>query len=197
MINTLTYILPENNFYKEVYHKTQIVIGHNSRKDMRHYYTWINRRNGNYKKTATYSIDKDGTIYQHYDPKYYSDFLGCDQDKCNISIMLVNEGWLKLNEMNVFVDWLGHTYSKNIDLIEKNWRNHKYWVMYTEEQFNSLKYLVGHLCDEFGIETDFIGNNVYNENADLFKGITFRSNYFKDITDVSPAFELEKITQNG
>jgi hypothetical protein len=192
-INNTTYPLLENNFRKEVYQKTQIVVGGSGRKDMRHYYGWINRRNGNYKKTATYTIDKDGKIYEHYDPKYYSDFLGCEQDKCNISVVLVNEGWLKLNEMNVFVDWLGHTYSKNNGLLEKNWRNHKYWVKYTDEQFDSLKYLIEYLCNQFHIQYDFMGHNVYDENADIFKGVTFRSNYFKDITDVSPAFDLEKI----
>ena len=56
---------------------------------MRHFESWINRRNGNYKKTTPFTIDVDGTIYQHYDPKYYSDFLNCEQDKCNIPIILV------------------------------------------------------------------------------------------------------------
>jgi len=193
MINEISYLLGENNYYKQTYEKTQIVVGHNNRKDMRHYHSWINRRNGGYKKTATFSIDKDGSIYKHYDPKYYSDFLGCEQDKCNISIVLVNEGWVKLNDMNVFVDWLGHTYSKNSDLLEKNWRNYKYWIKYTEKQFDSLNYLINHLCENYNIKNKFIGHNVYDENIDLFKGITFRSNYFKDITDVSPAFEFEKI----
>ena len=197
MVNKTTYPLSENNFYKEIYEKTQIVIGHNSRKDMRHYYTWSNRKNGNYKKTAPYSIDKEGNIYEHFDPKYYSDFLNNEQDKCNISIVLVNEGWLKLNDMNVYVDWLGHTYSKSIEPLNKNWRNYKYWSKYTDKQFESFNYLIEYLSNEFNIEKNFIGHNVYDENIDLFKGVTFRSNYFKDITDVSPAFEFEKIKQNG
>ena len=37
MINSLTYPLDEKNYYKEVYQKTQVVIGHSGRKDMRHY----------------------------------------------------------------------------------------------------------------------------------------------------------------
>ena len=45
----------------------------------------------------------------------------------------------------------------------------------------------------FKIPKEIIGNNTYNEDVDIFKGIAFRSNYFKDITDVSPAFEVEKI----
>jgi hypothetical protein len=110
---------------------------------------------------------------------------------------LVNEGWLKLNDMNVFVDWLGHTYSKSIEPLNRNWRNYKYWSKYTDKQIESLNYLVEYLCNEFDIEKKSIGHNVYDENVDLFRGITFRSNYYKDITDVSPAFEFEKLLQNG
>jgi hypothetical protein len=192
-IDKKNYILKEDNYIKEVYQKTQIVIGHSGRKKMRHFESWINRRNGKYKKTAPFTIDIDGTIYQHYNPKYYSNFLDFEQDKCNIPIVLVNQGWLKLNDMNVYVDWLGHIYSKNIDPLEKNWRDHKYWAKYTEEQFISLKELIDYLSKEFNINRRVINNNVYDENVDLFKGITFRSNYSRVLTDVSPAFEIEKI----
>jgi N-acetyl-anhydromuramyl-L-alanine amidase AmpD len=192
-IDKKTYKLNDTNFYQEIYTKTQIVVGHTGRKDMRHFDAWLNRRNGKYKKTAPFTIDKDGTIYQHYDPKYYSDFVGDEQDKCNIAITLVNQGWLKLNEMNKYVDWLGHIYSKETKIVEKSWRDYRYWVQYTEEQHDSLKKLVQFLCKEFNIENNIINNNVYDENVDLFKGITFRSNYSKNLTDVSPAFEIEKI----
>lgn len=192
-INKKDYILKETNYHKKVYQKTQIVVGHSGRKKMRHFDAWVNRRNGNYKKTSPYTIDIDGTIYQHYDPKYYSDFLNCEQDKCNISITLVNQGWLKLNDLNVYVDWLGHIYSKNIKPVEKSWRDYKYWAKYTEKQFVALKKLIDYLSKKFDIEKKVINNNVYDENVDLFKGITFRSNYSRDLTDVSPAFEIEKI----
>ena len=193
LIDKKSYVLKEGNYYQEIYQKTQIVIGHNYRKDMRHFDAWLNRRNGMYKKTSAFSVDKEGNIYQHYDPKYYSDFLGNEQDKCNISITLVNQGWLKLNEMNVYVDWLGHIYSREIKPLEKNWREYRYWANYTEEQFKSLKWLINHICKKFKIENTVIDHNVYDENIDLFKGITFRSNYYSDLTDVSPAFEIEKI----
>ncbi len=192
-INKEEYNLSNKNYYKETYQKTQIVIGHTGRKKMRHFEAWSNRKNGNYKKTTPFTIDTDGKIYQHYDPKYYSDFLDCEQDKCNISIILVNQGWLKLNDLNVYVDWLGHIYSRDIDPIKINWRNQRYWAKYTEEQLNSLKQLIDHLCQNFDINRSVIDNNVYDENVDLFKGITFRSNYSRELTDVSPAFKIEKI----
>jgi hypothetical protein len=57
----------------------------------------------------------------------------------------------------------------------------------------SLKELLNDLCKEFNIENKVIDHNVYDENVDIFKGVTFRSNYSKITTDVSPAFEIEKI----
>jgi N-acetyl-anhydromuramyl-L-alanine amidase AmpD len=188
-----TYVLNNTNFYNKTFKKTQIVIGHSGRKDMRHFESWLNRRNGKYRKTSPFSIDSNGNIYQHFDPSYYSDFLGGEQDKNIISITLVNQGWLKLNENNVYVDWLGHIYSKETGVVEKNWRDYRYWCRYSDEQLESLKKLIIYLCDKFDIEKNIITNNVYNENTDIFKGVVFRSNYFKDLTDVSPAFEIEKI----
>lgn len=193
LIDSKTYPLTENNFYKEKYDKTQIIVGHTYRKDMLHYGSWVNRLNGNYKKTATFTIDKEGKTYQHYDPIYYSTFIDKDQDKASISIVLENVGWYKKDVMiDRYVDWLGHNYKKDPnEVMMKKWRNHLYWDKYTKEQMDSLKSLIIKLCEEYNIPKDFIGNNVYDENVDLFKGITFRSNYYQEVTDVNPTFDME------
>tara|TARA_R110002110_G_scaffold215791_2_gene429720 strand:+ start:2215 stop:2808 length:594 start_codon:yes stop_codon:yes gene_type:complete len=193
IIDKEKYKLKNTNYYSQVYKKTQIVIGHNSRKDMRHYQGWLRLNFGEYKKTSHYSIDKDGCVYEHFDPKYYSDFIGHEQDKCNISINLVNVGWLKNDKIkNIYTDWLGHTYStEKMGIIKKPWRNYENWVSYTEEQEKSLLNLVNKLCEDFDIKKDCVGNNVYNKNIDIYKGITFRSNYSQELTDVSPAFKME------
>ncbi len=195
-IDSKTYKLKSKNYTRKSYKKTQIVVGHTSRKDMRHFEGWLTRKNGSYKKVSHFSIDKNGLVYQHFNPKYYSEFLGSGQDKIIISISLVNEGWLKLNDMNVFVDWLGHTYGRDCDFVERGWRDKRYWSKYSDEQMDSLSKLLDHLCEEYDIPRDVIENNVYDENIDIFKGITFRSNYFKDNTDVSPAFDIKKIKKD-
>lgn len=193
MIDTTTYQLNDSNYHKNIFKKTQIVVGHNGRKDMRHYQGWLKRDMGEYKKTSHFSIDKDGKIYQHFDPNYYSDLLGIEQDKSNISILLVNQGWLKLDvNYNVYVDWLGHVYSKKTEnLVNKPWRDYDLWVKYTDEQYESLKFLVTSLCEQFNIPKQSIGSNVYDENVDIYNGITFRSNYSQEIRDVSPAFNMD------
>lgn len=182
----------EDNYHKKTYDKNQIVIGHNGRKDMRHCISWVHRMNGKYKGGSHFTIDKDGKVYQHFETKYYSDFLGVEQDKSNISIILVNEGWLKEDLLNnVYTDWLGHTYSKSRSVLERSWRGQRLWMKYRDSQMKSLRELVIKLCEEYDIEKKCIGNCVYNEDADIFDGITFRSNYKEDRTDISPAFEMD------
>lgn len=195
-IDKKSYVLNEDNYNKTKYTKNQIVIGHTGRKDMRHFDGWLTRRNGKYKKTSHFTIDKDGSIYQHFDPHYYSDFIGVEQDKSNISISLVNEGWLKKDNLNnVFIDWLGHIYSNKANIVEISWRNRTYWMKYTKEQTESLKELIQYLCEKYNIEKKCIGNCVYNYEIDLFDGITFRSNYDQEITDVSPALDMDLVNK--
>ena len=192
VIDEEKYKLTKNNYYDFAYEKTQIVIGHNGRKDMRHFNGWTRRNFGNYKKTSTYTIDRDGKVYQHHNPIYFSDFIDHEQDKCSISISLVNVGWLKYDSMGgIYRDWLGHSYSTKNNFIKKSWRNKDFWFPYTKEQEESLFLLVKKLCDDFNIKKECIGSNIYDENADIYKGITFRSNYYSELTDVSPAFKMD------
>lgn len=193
MIDFETYKLPDTNYYGDVYDKTQIIVGHSYRTGMSHYGSWIYRLNGKNKKTSTFTIDKQGKIFQHFDSKYFSDFIGNQQDKASISITLENTGWFRKDNMvDRYVDWLGHNYKKQPnEVLMKRWRNYTYWDKYTEPQMESLRNLVIKLCDDHKISKDFIGHNVYDENVDLYKGITFRSNYHQESTDVSPAFNME------
>jgi len=192
MIDKKKYKLEETNYHKEIYDKKQIIIGHSYRDDMLHYSSWVNRWNGNYTKTTTYTINLDGKIYEHYNPKYWSDYLGVNQDKFNISITLSNICWLKKDLNNDYKDWLGHIYKGN-DIIIKKWRNHQYWKNYTEEQLKSLSSLIKKLCKDFNINKEVIEHNVYDDSIDLFDGIVFKSNYYQEITDVSPAFDISHI----
>jgi len=194
MIDVKTYLLGEENYYNKIYDKTQIVIGHTSRGGMEHFKSWVNRRNGRNKRTAHYTIDEKGKIYQHFNPLHYSDFIGHEQDKGNISITLSNVGWLKLNEVNKsYTDWLGHIYSKDSDVIYNHWRNYAYWMKYSESQMDSLSKLLHFLCEEFGIKKKVYEGRAFNSDVDIFDGITFRCNYYRDLTDISPAFNIEKI----
>jgi len=164
-----------NKYYNDVlYEKKQIVIGHTYRNDMLHFKAYENRITP--KNIAPYSIDKNGKIYQHYEPKYYANFFGNEIDKIIIPILLVNEGWLvKDNVTKSYRDWLNNQYHIT-DVYFKEWRDKQFWMPY-----------------EFKIEKKIAESNVFIDNIYIFDGIVFRSNYDKKYTDVSPAFDVKKI----
>lgn len=191
IIDKDTYRLPKTNYHQSEYTKTQIVIGDTMRRDMYHYDSWVNRFGGKYKNTAAYTIRKDGTIYEHYDPKYYSEFITLhDMAPFIIPIVLENIGWLVRDEPNDrYYDWLGHSYMLD-KVTNHKWRNKQIWDNYTDEQITSLKYLTNKLCDDHGVKKQCIGHTLFNEDVDIYEGITFRSNYYQEFTDINPSFDI-------
>lgn len=190
IINNETYPLDKDKYYSKIHKKNQIVIGHTFTSDMSHYIGWKNRYNGKYKKNAAFTIDIDGNIYQHFDPKYYSNFLNIDNvDEYIIGVTLVNRGWLMKNdETNIFYDYLNRPV-ETLDVIDKKWRNHRYWFNYTEEQINSLIELCEYLSKRFGIKLQVLPHNIKIDDVYDYEGVVFRSNYMKEFTDLSPAFD--------
>lgn len=194
MIDTQSFILPENNFIKSETIKKQIIIGHTGSLNMNHFNKWLYRLNGNYLKTAAYTIDINGKIIQHYDPIYTSKMLEDNElDNRSIFILLENEGWLMFdNKKNEYINWLGDIYKRELPVFEKRWRGYTYWAPYSDEQFNSTLKLVKKLCEEFYIPKFSITHNTKMDNIISFDGILYRSNIEKHYNDLSPAWNFEK-----
>jgi hypothetical protein len=193
VIDIKKYSLPENNFINCETIKKQIVIGHTSTNSMKHYTKWLNRLNGRYTKTAQYTIDINGKIYQHFDPIFTSNILkNTELDKKSIVILLENDGWLvKDFEKNEFINWYGDIYNITEPVVEKRWRGYLNWAPYTNKQFNSAVWLSNKLCDDFYIKKFAIPHNTKIENHDDFSGVLYRGNLDKDYTDLSPAWNFE------
>ena len=110
------------------------------------------------------------------------------------SILLENNGWLTYKKQtNLLCDWLGNIYKGEV--FEKKWRNKFFWSTYSDKQVESLVILLNDLCKELGIDKKFIGHNVRVEGVERFKGIVTRSNYSEYFTDLSPAFNFERIKE--
>lgn len=187
------YSLPDDNYYHDANKKKQIILGHSGRKDMSHYDSWLYRYNGKYKKGAAFTIDVNGEIFKHYDPKFYTDFIGLKKfDERSIPIMLVNEGWLwKDVKKNKYYNALNEEYINNDDIYQRKWRGQDYWAIYNEKQMNSLIDLVIYLCDKFNIKNNVIAHNTKVENIGNFEGVVYRSNFYKEMTDLSPAWYFD------
>lgn len=181
-----------NNFYKAKHDKTQIILGGSLRKDNLHIKRFETKDGGHSKSWCTYTIDRKGKIFQHYDPKYYSDFMGDKEiDKKSISIVLENMGMLFYDyETSKYLNWI-HDQCPEELMYERKWNGHTYWEEYTKEQHNATVELCKFLIKEFDIELDSLGFNVFYENTIIYEGIVTRSNYSGDYTDLNPSFDFK------
>ena len=196
-INLEKYGLDENNYYKTEFNKRQIVLGNSFSEKDYHIKGWKTRLGGDYKKTSTFSIFKNGKVYQHFNPKMYSDFLNNKSvDKKIISIILENQGWLQKDLItNEYFNWVGNIYNKNKDVFEKRWRGFTYWDSYSEKQIISCANLIKYLCEEYNIPKKCVGHNTYIDGVEYFEGIVYRSNYHKECTDLNPSWDFKKFKE--
>lgn len=191
------YKLDEKNYYITEFNKRQIVIGNSFSEKDYHIKGWKTRMGGEYKKTSTFTIFKNGEVYQHFNPSMYSDFLdNKSMDKKIISISIENQGWLQKDLINnEYFNWVGNIYKKNKDVCEKRWRGYTYWDTYTNKQITSCVKLVEYLCEKYNIPKNCVGHNTFIEGIEYFEGITFRSNYYKDSTDLNPSWDFKKFKE--
>lgn len=196
MIDDKTYVLPLNHYTPIRMDKKLIILGHTYNRDMRHYQAWLNRYNGKYSKTAAFTISREGVIYEHFEPYYYSNFLGDTKlDKQSIVILLENVGWLEKDNLGNLYNWLGDIYNSPEEVIEKKWRNHSFWAPYTENQVKATEILVDYLCLFFKIPKNVISHNTKIEELNDYNGIIYRSNISKNYTDLSPSWDFESFKE--
>lgn len=192
VIDDITYKLPFNNYFSMVNKKKQIVIGHTFNNNMKHIIGWLHRYNGEYKKTAPFTIDISGVIYKHFEPKYQSKFFNdLELDSKTIVILLENDGCLlKDTKKNNYINWIGDIYKKPNEVIEKKWRGCNYWAPYNEKQLDSVVSLVKKLCYEFSIPMESISHNTKIENLENYEGVLYKSNLEKHYNDLSPSWDF-------
>lgn len=186
--------LSDENYIPIETNKKRIVIGNSFSINMNHFKGWVTRLNGKYKRTANFTIELNGTVHEHFSPKYYSNYLNdAKLDSDTISIVLENEGWLikDLFNENKYINYVGHIYNRD-EIVEKRWRNFKYWAPYSDEQMESLVTLVKKLCGEYNIPLNVVSHNTGFKDANKYEGILYRSNFEKYYTDISPTWNFEE-----
>ena len=191
VIDKETYSLDKKNFYKKTTEKTQIILCGSLRKEDLFLKTLKIKDIGNTKSWNTFTITREGVVYQHYDPKYYSSFMGNKKiDKQSITIVLENMGMLFFDyTTNSYLNWC-HDKCDDELVYEKKWNGYTYWETYTKKQIDSTIELCDYLCEEYNIELNSLGFNVFYENTENFEGIVTRSNYEIGFTDLNPSFDF-------
>jgi N-acetyl-anhydromuramyl-L-alanine amidase AmpD len=180
--------------------KKQIILCHTSREVGEYLSSLKFRYNSKYDKIPNYVITKEGEIIQLLPSQGYSNFF--DDEKINMNSVVVsleNLGWLEKKVLtNYYINWKGSIYNKEV--FQKKWRDYFFWEPYTAKQFDVVSDLCISLLNEFKIDKKFIGHNTKVEGIEKFVGVTTRSNYDKNKTDLNPSFEFDnflKKIENG
>jgi N-acetyl-anhydromuramyl-L-alanine amidase AmpD len=194
-IDSTTYEIKEVNRYKTQTVKTQIVLATSLRKGNYHITRLLHKEYGKTKRWNTYTVGRDGTVYQHYDSKFHSDFLGIKEaDKQSISIVMENMGCLFQTPTGKHINWLNEICEEE-HVIEKNWLGYSFWEEFPDTQLEGVAALCRELCEKYSIPKVCIDFHHYHKDIIRFRGIAFRSNYIEDSSDINPLFDIPKFTE--
>jgi hypothetical protein len=197
-IDRESYIISDNNYHKEEHKKSLIILGSTNRLDNFYLKRQLKKDNGKSKNWNTYTITRNGIIYEHYNPIYYSEFIGDTIiDKKSVSILLENIGHLYyIDDNEIYVNDLNESIENNDNIFTKEWRGYKYYEQYSKDQYDATVYLCRSLCLELNINDDSIGHNAFDDNAKNYNGIISRSNLDVNFTDINPSFDFRKFLKD-
>jgi len=192
-IDKKTYKVEEYNYYHTKHKKKQIILAGSLRKDNNHLIHLKHKKTGKSKQWNTFTITREGIIYQHFEPVYYSDFMNIkDVDKQSISIVLENMGMVFYDfETTKFLNWIHEECDESL-IYEQSWKNTRYWEKYSENQYRATVDLCQYLCFKYKIPVNSLGFNVYHEDTAKFEGIVCRSNFDFDYNDLNPSFDFKR-----
>jgi len=171
--------------------KHQIILTHTSR-NLNNYLNSLKFRfNKKFNRIPNYVVDRNGNVIQLLSNNEYSKyFTNEDINKGSIIISLENLGWLEKEPLNnQYVNWIGDIYKG--DVYERKWRDYFFWHPYTIEQIENTAKLCYKIAEETSIKKEIVGHNTKINGIEKFEGITTRSNYDSEVTDVNPSFNFE------
>jgi len=154
-----------------------------------------------YHVSTAFILGRDGTIYQLYSARQYSNHIGGSQspdraiggNKVNegntIGIEISNWGPLDFDpEQHILTTYTGHNFCSMNETdayikLTNTYRERRYFARPTEEQYDSLILLLRYLTDELDIERNFLPEGkrealfTSDEEANAFKGICCHTNF--------------------
>ena len=171
--------------------KSQIILCHTSREVGEYLASLKFRYNSKYDKIPNYIVTREGKVLQLLPDNGYSNFFNdVIVNKLSIIVSLENLGWLEKKQLsNNYINWKGSIYNQQV--YEKKWRDYYFWQPYTPQQIEITAELCKHLTDTLQIEKTCVGHNTKVDGIENFEGITTRSNYSSNFTDLNPSFNFE------
>jgi len=194
VIDKISYLTTDNNYYSQNQKKKQIIIDISLRKDNYHLIRLQHSKLGKTKNWPCYSINRKGNIFQHFNNNFYSDYIGDKQiDKKIIPIVLENMGFLYNVENNYFNSINETCNEKNV--INIDWLDINFWEKFSGVQLKNTGLLCKKICEEHNISKNCVTFFHYHENINNFEGIVFKSNFFENSMNFNPSFDIEKFNE--
>lgn len=195
-------ILNENQYYKEVHEKKQIVIHHTAGGS--NAVNVIHGWNYNQERVGTaFVIDGQGKIYKAFEPEYWAYHLGLKTgtnlalNKNSIGIEICNWGQLILKD-GKYLNYLNKEVSTDQVVKIPRFRGFEFYHKYNDFQLVSLKRLLEELCYKFKIDSTF-NMDIFDLCADALdgrNGMFTHVSYRLDKNDCSPQPNLIQTLTN-
>lgn len=151
---------------------------------------------------TAYIVERDGTIFEVFDPKHWAYHLGVKGsrgliDRRSIGIEIASEGGLTeagdalycFDRISPRTLYMGTPHDCG-----KPWRGYRFYDPYDRPQMEAVLSLVDHLCATFQIPrqtpTDSLG---YSAEHLGFKGVIGHHHVRSDKSDVHPGFPWEDL----
>ncbi len=189
--------LPDDQYFKDIYTKRQIVLHHTvSNGNAKNVIdTWQTTKE---KVGVAFVIDREGIIHKAFSSAHWAHHLGTKEinntilNKQSIGIELCS--WGALTEKNgLYFNTNNHVISEE-EVVKYNYlfRGSRYYQKYTNQQLESLKLLLRHLCKTYNIPIDYKEDMWKYSKAAVRgdKGIFTHVSYRKDKSDCHPQKEL-------
>ena len=191
--------LTPNRYVREMHPKERIFLHHTQGASAQSTFNWWQSQEA--RIAAAYIIDRDGTIFEVFDPEYWAFQLGLRTpdarfiEQSSIGIELANYGPLIKTNNQFFA--LDGKQRFNGPVFEYEWRDYSYWEAYTSEQMQSSFELVNYLCDNFRIPKQILEGDPFRYNVHLrgFRGVLTHCNVRFDKTDPHPGYDMVKLNQ--
>lgn len=200
--------LNDGQWLKEKAKKTQIVLHHSVSSSVDSLFNWWNQDKG--RIGTAYSIDKDGTIYNHFPDDEWAYHLyvnapgnkiskglkrfSVTRDQESIGIELVSAGGLTLKDGKWYSSF--NTIIPEENVYKADFRGYKGFEKYTDKQLASLNFLLKSLCEKYNIPFTVPTFDV-DENALKGKpGIYSHTSYRTDKSDCYPDKDLIQVLNN-
>lgn len=197
--------LPEIEYFMQEREKDLIVYHHTVSAVGKYVADWFKHDMGKSRVAVAYVVEKDGTVYQLFDDKYWGYHTGTGNhnriDERSVAIEVVNEGPLHYRKGDGFYWWIDaqypegkYRYSGEVVEVCPKYRGVEYFAGYTDAQVDSLLKLTGQIMDKHpGILPKFSDEFEFDKKYFSYSGIIMHVNVRKDKSDLSPAFDLKKV----